>query len=175
MPPLVNNIPNTRSNDVYKNFPRVNEIYYNLFIPHFTREWNCLDKSIRNEMDIGLFKCKIKDKLKPPKYRHYKYGNKYINTLMCHLRVGRTYLKADSFSIGLSDSDRCECGQKETISHFFSCINYKPQLNILFGKINEIIPQFTQFSHRERCSVFVYGYTKNLSVLRPKSPELEGT
>ena len=38
---------------------------------------------------------------------------------MCHLRVGRTYLKADSFSIGLSDSDRCECGQKETLSHFF--------------------------------------------------------
>ena len=80
---------------------------------------------------------------------------------MCHLRVGRTYLKADSFSIGLSDSDRCECGQKETISHFFSCINYKPQQNILFGKINKIIPQYTQFSHREKCSLLVYGY--NLS------------
>ena len=48
MPPLVNNICNTRSNDIYKNFPRVNEKYYNLYIPHFTREWNCLDESIRN-------------------------------------------------------------------------------------------------------------------------------
>ena len=90
MPPLVNNNRNTRSNDIYQNFPRVNEKYYNSFIPYFTREWNFLETSIRNEMDIGIFKCKLKDKLKPPKYRHYKYGNKYINTLMSQLRVGRT-------------------------------------------------------------------------------------
>ena len=82
-----------------------------------------MERAIRNELDIGIFKEKIKEKLKPPKYRHYKYGNKYINTLMCHLRVGRTYLNADSFSKGFSESDLCECGQKETISHFFSCQN----------------------------------------------------
>ena len=158
MPPLVNNIRNTRSNDVYKNFPRINENYFNSFIPHFTREWNCLEKNIRNERDVCIFKCKLKDKLKPPKYRHYKYGNKYINTLMCQLRVGRTYLKADSFSIGLSESDRCECGQKETIFHFFSCNNYRPQQNILFGKVNEIVPKFIQLSHRDKCSVLLYGY-----------------
>ena len=150
MPPLVGNIRNTRSNDIYKNFPRVNEEYYNSFIPHFTREWNCLNKSIRNEGDIGIFKNILKEKLKPPKFRHYKYGNKYMNTLMCHLRVGRTYLNADSFSIGFSASDRCECGYKETVFHFFACSNYLPQQNILFDKVNEIIPKFSQFSHKEK-------------------------
>lgn len=158
MPPLVYNIHNTRSNDIYKNFPRVNEKYYNSFIPHLTRVWNSLDKAIRNEFDINVFKVNIKDKLKPSRYRHYKYGNKYINTLMCQLRVGRTYLKADSFSIGLSESDRCECGQKETISHNFSCKKYQPQQNILFGKITEIIPKFSQYLLRDKVSLMLYGY-----------------
>ena len=60
MPPLVYNIHNTRSNDIYKNFPRVNEKYYNSFIPHLTRVWNSLDKAIRNEFDINVFKVNIK-------------------------------------------------------------------------------------------------------------------
>ena len=105
MPTLVNKNHNTRSNDIYKNFPRVNEKYYNSFIPYLTLLWNSLNKCVRSELDIYIFKESIKKQKKPPKYRHYKYGNKYINTLMCQLRVGRTYLKADSFSIGLSDSD----------------------------------------------------------------------
>ena len=80
---------------------------------------------------------------------------------MCHLRVGRTYLKVDSFSTGLSESDRCECGQKETISHYISCNNYRPQQNTLFNKISEIIPKFSKYSHRDKVSVLLYGY--NLS------------
>ena len=121
-----------------------------MFIPYFTREWNCLETSIRNEMDIGIFKCKLKDKLKPPKYRHYKYGNKYIKTLICQLRAGRTYLKADKFANGLYDTDRCECGQKETILHFFSCSIYRSQQNILFGKINEIM-NFPGCTYTTKC------------------------
>ena len=74
MPQLVDNIRITRSIDIYKNFPRVNELYYNSFIFYFTRSWNCLERSIRNELNIGIFKEKIKEKLKPPNYRHYKYG-----------------------------------------------------------------------------------------------------
>ena len=90
MPPLVDKNHNTRSNDIYKNFQRVNEKYYNSFIPHLTQLWNSLNKYVRNELDIYIFKESIKRQKKPPKYHHYKYGNKYINTLMCQLRVGRT-------------------------------------------------------------------------------------
>ena len=139
MPPLLERTRNTRSNDVYKNFPRVNEKYYQSFIPHLTRVWNGLERSSRNELDIEMFKIKIKSKIKPSKYRHYKYGNKYINSPLCQLRVGRTYLKADSFSIGLSQNDCCECGAEETIQHYFYCNRYIPQQNILFTKLNEIV------------------------------------
>ena len=66
MPPFVERNHNTCSNDVYKNFPRANEKYFNSFIPHMTRVWNCLEKSVRNELDIEMFKAKLKNKLKPP-------------------------------------------------------------------------------------------------------------
>ena len=35
-------------------FPRVNEKYYNSFIPHFTREWNCLNKSVAIKSKISF-------------------------------------------------------------------------------------------------------------------------
>ena len=115
-PPVYNN-HNTRLNNIYKNLSRVNEKYYNSFIPHLTRVWKFLEKSIRNEFDINVFKVKLKSS----RYCHFKYGNKYINTLMCQLRVKQTYRNADSFSKGLPESDCCECGQKETTFHYFSC------------------------------------------------------
>ena len=49
-----------------KNFPRANEKYYNSFTPHMTRVWNCLEKSVRNELHIEMFKAK----LSPPKVKN---------------------------------------------------------------------------------------------------------
>ena len=76
---------------------------------------------------------------------------------MCQLRVGRTYLKADSFSIGLSESDRCECGEKETVYHYFYCSNYEREHNVLFTKLNEIIPKFSKYSKKDKISILLYG------------------
>ena len=77
MPPFLERNHNTRSNNVY-HFPRVNEKYYNSFIPHMTRVWNCLEKSVRNELDIEMFKIKLKNRLQPTRHQHLKYGNKYM-------------------------------------------------------------------------------------------------
>ena len=66
-------------------------------------------------------------------------SDKYINTLMCRLRVGRTYLNADSFKIGHSETDRCECGKKETVAHFFVCERFKSQQDELKNKCNSLI------------------------------------
>ena len=149
---------NTRSNDEYENFPRPNEKYYKSFFPHFTRSWNNLDKAIRDDQDNLNFKDNLKLKLKPPKHRHYKYGDKYINTLMCRLRVGRSYLNADSFKIGHSDTDRCECGQKETVAHFFVCRKYSAQQEILHSKFNDILPHFKNLSNAKKLETFLFGH-----------------
>ena len=149
---------NTRSNDEYENFPRPNEKYYKSFFPHFTRSWNNLDKNVRDDQDHYNFKENLKKKFKPPKYRHYKYGDKYINSLMCRLRVGRSYLNADSFKIGHCDTDRCECGQKETVAHFFVCKNYSAQQETLQIKFNDILPHFKNLSKTKQLEIFLYGY-----------------
>ena len=122
---------NTRSNDKYENFPRPNEKYLRSFLPHFSRSWNNLAQKLCDDQDHISFIENHKIKQKPPKYRHYKYGDKNINSLMCRLRVGRSYLNADSFKICHSDTDRCECGQKETVAHFFVGRNYSAQQEIL--------------------------------------------
>ena len=44
------------------------------------------------------FKDNLKIKSKPPKYFYYKYWDKYINSLICWLRVGRIYLNDDSLT-----------------------------------------------------------------------------
>ena len=81
---------NTRSNYEYENFPRPNEKYYKSFFPNFTRSWNNLYKEIRDDQDHHNYKEQIKIRLKPWRHRHYKYGDKYANSLMCRLRVGGT-------------------------------------------------------------------------------------
>ena len=140
----------------YEEFANVK--YCRSFFPHFTRSWNNLDKIVRDDQDHLSFKESLKIKLKPPKYRHYKYGDKYINSLMCRLRVGRSYLNADSFKIGHSDTDRCECGQKETVAHFFLCPKYAAQQEILHNKFNEIIPKFKNLSNAKKLDIFLFGY-----------------
>ena len=54
---------------------------------------------------------------------------------MCRLRVGPSYLNADSFKIGHSDTNRCECGQKETELHISLCV----LLSNIFCTINSMI------------------------------------
>ena len=100
----------------------------------------------------------MKIKIKPPKYRRYKYGDKYINSLLCRLRVGRSYLNADSYKIGHSDTDLCECGQKETVAYFFVCRKYLAQQEILNSKFNDILPKFKSFSKAKQVEIFLCGY-----------------
>ena len=158
MPKAKEKMHNTRSNDEYENFKRPNEKYFNSFFPHFTRAWNNLEKEVRDDQDHNQFKENMKLKIKPPKYRHYKYGDKYVNTLLCRLRVGRSYLNADSYKIGHSDTDLCDCGQKETVAHFFVCRNYFAQQEILHSKFNDILPKFKSLSQAKKLEIFLYGY-----------------
>ena len=158
LPKVKEKIHNTRSNDEYENFSRPNEKFFNSFFPHFTRAWNNLLKEVRDDQDHTNFKENMKIKLKPPKYRHFKYGDKYVNSLLCRLRVGRSYLNADSYKIGHSDTDLCDCGQKETVAHFFVCRNFSALQENLHNKFNEILPKFKSFSKAKQLEIFLHGY-----------------
>ena len=77
---------------------------------------------------------------------------------MCRLRVGRSHLNADSLKIGHNDTDLCDCGQKESVAHFFVCRNYSAQQEILQTKCNSILPNFKNLSNKKKLEIFLYGY-----------------
>ena len=67
-----------------------------------------------------MFKLKLKEKLKPHKFKHFHCGFKYPNTLHTHLRVGRSFLNCHLFPIGLSITKACQCCHYlESIEHYF--------------------------------------------------------
>ena len=58
-------------------------------ILHHTKVWKKLPNSLKNERDLVVFKEKLKEKIKPKKYFHFKFGSKRGNALLTQLRVGR--------------------------------------------------------------------------------------
>ena len=86
--------------------------------------------------DISLFKENLKPSFKPKRHKHFAYGDKRANTLLCRLRVGRSFLKSHSFSINMASTDRCLCGEIDTIqSYFLTCFLFQVERNELFDKI----------------------------------------
>lgn len=116
MPELNTNI--TRQSGTYKQFRYYSLKYKNSFFPFFSVLWSKLKSSLRCERDINVFKTSLKETYKPKKQRHYFYGNKLSNSLLCRLRVGRSMLKSHGFAINLSCTDRCFCGEIDDIKHF---------------------------------------------------------
>ena len=115
------------------------------------------------------FQTFLGTKLKPHNFKHYARGPKYCNTLLTHIRVGRSYLKSHSFSIGLSDTNICSCNSKvvESPLHYITlCPNFTEMRKTLFDQVEQnYIPQFKKLSLRRQFEILVYGY-------QPYDPEL---
>ena len=73
----------TRSAGLYKTFKYFSQKYTNSFFPIFSKFWSKLDKTVRCENDILLFKEKLKTNFKPKRHKHFNCGDKIANTLLC--------------------------------------------------------------------------------------------
>jgi hypothetical protein len=161
MPQCVNHTRNNRAKHDFVNFPKINNKYDNSFFPFFTRAWNNLPKAIRNTLDTTEFKEKLKTNFKPIKIRQYKFGPKVSNSLLCQLRVGRTFLNADSYAIGLSDTDLCLCGLKETVLHFFNCPLYEDHIQTMNDKMKQLFPKFDKLPMHKKLKLLLYGHNND--------------
>ena len=120
------NTNNTRGGGLYKKLKYLSQKYNNSFFPLFSEYWSKLNSNLRNRKDILLFKENLKPSFKPTRQKHFTYGDKRANTLHCRLRVGRSFLKSHSFAINMSTTDRCLCGEIDTIqSYFLSCFLFQ--------------------------------------------------
>ena len=89
----VRNTNNTRGAGRYVQSRYFNQKYNNSFFPFFSKLWSKLETNIRNDIDIISFKDKLKSTFKPRRQKHFNYGEKLANSLLCRLPIGQSYFK----------------------------------------------------------------------------------
>ena len=149
----------TRS-EGFVHFQFTKEYYSNSFFPTFTRKYNKINKEIRNHNTTD-FKIQLSLQLKPQKRKHYSQGPKYSNTLLCQIRVGRSYLKSHSFSIGLAETNTCSCDTctPETLHYFINCPLFTDARRTLFDQVEQsFIPNFKKLPKKRQVEILTQGY-----------------
>ena len=132
--------------------------FKNSFFPHTVSKWNSLPKHAQCSNLID-FKEYTNKEFKPPKYKHFAKGNKFTNTLLTKIRVGRSDLNQHKFIIGLADSPECLCHfREESPSHFFlDCFLYLPERQTLFDLVEHYIPNFKKLTKSKKLDIILRG------------------
>ena len=155
---LINSM-STRSNIGYIQEKFKGEVFEKSFFPNTLKLWNNLPKDFQRNKDLLDFKTKIKQQIKPPRYKHFSKGQKLGNSLLTKVRVGRSDLKQHRFMIGLEDSPNCLCHfDTESPEHYFlDCFLYSPERLILFNLIEHYIPNFPRLNKKQKLDIILRG------------------
>ena len=148
----------TRSKGGYLPYPFYGEKFRRSFFPCVTSLWNDLDVSIKL-LALPEFKLKLKEELKPHKFRHFSKGSKIGNKLRTRLRLERSDLNLHKFSIGQSDTAECTCeARKESSQHFLmDCSNFTAERRTLFDRVEHFIPTFKNLTKSKKFEILVTG------------------
>ena len=168
LPPRSINHETLRSGGLM-NFPYKGLQFANSFFPWFTKRYNLLSVETR-KLPLNDFKQSLSKTLKPTKFKHYSYGQKYPNLLLTRIRVNCSYLKAHSYTTGHSNTTACSfCESKiENSLHFIiKCPHFTEQRRTLFDKMEQnFIPNFKKLTMKRQFEILVYGY-------EPQNPEMK--
>ena len=137
------------------------------FFPNTLKLWNNLPKNIQSK-NLVDFKYEIKQRIKPPRYKHFAKGTKLGNSLLTKIRVGRSNLNQHLFTVGLLDSPICLCHYKtESPEHYFlDCFLYSLERRVLFHQIEHFIPHFRRFNRKKKFDIILRGIDiDNLEIL----------
>ena len=105
------------------------------------------------------FKSKLKSDLKPNKIKFYSKGSKVGNILLTRIRLDRSELNLHKFTIGQSDTPQCLChAEQESSLHFMiNCFLYSVERQVLFGQVEQYVPNFSNFSKKKQYEILVFG------------------
>ena len=147
-----------RSKCGYLPFASKNSKFSKSFFTHFSKLWNTIDNSYTNK-NLEDFKLYTKS-LKPKKIKHFNRGDKVTNSHLTRIRVGRSDLNQQKFSIGLVDTPECLCHSKEeSPKHYFlDCFLYTQERQNLFSLIGHYIPKFPKMNKTEKLNIILFGY-----------------
>ena len=152
----------TRSKVGYSPYPNFGQKFKNSFFPYMTNLWNNLDVSIQLLAQPN-FKDKMKEKLKPKRFKHFSKGSKMGNTLLTRIRLDRSDLNLHRFSIGHSESAECSCHYKNesSLHYFIDCFLYSSERQALFDRVEHYIPKFKSFGKLHKYEILVKGINTN--------------
>ena len=155
----------TRSKGGYTPYPNYGSKFLNSYFPYMSKMWNNLDKT-RKCLSLLDFKSKLKSDLKPNKIKHFSKGSKVGNMLLTRIRLDRSELNLHKFTIGQSDSPQCLCNARQESSFHFilDCFLYSVERQLLFGQVEQYIPNFSKLSKNKQYEILVFG-------LKPENPE----
>ena len=148
----------TRSNIGYIPYKFKGANFEKSFFPNTLKLWKKLPKNIKSK-NLLDFKTEIKQKIKPPRYKHFSKGQKLGNSLLTKIRVGRSDLNQHRFTVGLSESPDCLCHCKiENPEHYFiDCFLYSLERQILFGLIEHYVPYFKTLNKKQKLDIILRG------------------
>lgn len=157
----------TRTKGNYVEFPK-NGINYKCkrvkfnksYFPHYTILWNKMSSKLKNCQLMEDFKSIYLTEIKSIKYKHFNVGQKVPNALLCRVRLSRSYLNSDSYSIGHSDSPMCWCHAPfETSMHYvLICWLFEHERVILLQKVKHLVPKFMLLPKENQLKILLYGY-----------------
>ena len=163
--PEINMNKTTRSSGRFILFPSLGLKFSKSFFPFFTKAWNNLESGLCREQDLSVFKNKLKTKLRPKKYKHYQRGCKRGNSLLTQLRVGRSLLNSNSFSINLSSNENCICSRPETVKHYLTqCFLFQKERTQLYDNVERHIPHFKQLPDCRKVEILLFGINLNSDI-----------
>ena len=128
------------------------------FFPTTLKLWNLLPKDIQHK-DLVEFKLCIKQRFKPPKYKHFHKGSKLGNTLLTRIRVGRSFLNQHKFTIGFSSTPECICHFKTESpnNYFMDCFLYTLERQRMFSLIEHYVPNFPRLNISQKLDIILNG------------------
>ena len=159
----------TRSKTGYSPYPNYGKKFKESYFPYFTGLWNNLDVKIQL-LPLTDFKIKLKEELKPKKYKHFGNGSKIGNRLLTRIRLERSDLNSHKFMIGQSESPECLCHSKyESSQHYLiDCFLYNCERQTLFNQVEHFIPNFKSLGKSSKFKILVMGIDTD-------DPELNST
>ena len=134
------------------------------FFPMTIKMWDGLPMDLKG-LDHPDFKSRLKDALKPPRFRHFNCGYKHANAMHSQLRMKRSFLNSHLHPIGLSITPACKCGKLETVQHFLiDCNLYAHARTQLFAKLDGLLEmKVSKYSKSTLAHILLYGEKPHLS------------
>ena len=150
-------------------------VYKLSFFPATIRDWNILDKDIKDAKTKNIFKKRILNKIRPKKASYFGIRDHSHIKYLTMLRVGLSPLRAHKFKNGFSDTSNrlcIVCNTTEDTEHFLLlCRSFTPLRSTLLQKVSDILEfEVSNIPRRSLVNILLFGkedipINKNLSIL----------